>query len=118
MKTDLEILRNHSTEVLNRARVELMIVRRLLRELKAAGYTVEMDTDVGEDGHGIEVVNESEALYEMFDFDEIHLDCWLNGSKTFVVLLFGNGDTGFDVINDYGLSLEPVIKRVMERWAE
>jgi hypothetical protein len=109
MSIDKAILQHHDEAVRPRARIELRICRKLLRALKRAGYTV----SIWDGEESTPVIDEGEALKLLFNLDEAHLDCHRPvGGKTFVLLVFGND--GWDVISDYGLSLEPLIDAVME----
>lgn len=103
--TDDEILQHHEKgAVMRRARVELKIVRRLIVALQSAGYTLTIDD--GEEQ--TPVTNQGEALKLLFNLDEARI---LTKSpalrESFVYLVFGHD--GYDVICDYGTSLEAVM---------
>lgn len=108
--TDEDILQHHDKgAVMRRARVELRIVRRLLSDLRNAQYLLSIDD--GEELHW--VTNEDNALKYLFNLDEARINAKRDGEKeSFVYLVFGND--GYDVICDYGMSLEPVMAPINE----
>jgi hypothetical protein len=108
--TDKQILQYHDAAVMPRARIELRIVRRLLRELKREGYTVRID----DGGETTIVTDEGEALALLFNLDvaSLYVDKAGSLARSWIYLVFGND--GWDVIADYSTSLTPLMDRVTE----
>lgn len=102
-----DILDHHDQSVKPRARIELKIVRRLLRDLQAAGHKLVIDDGEEE----TPVTDETEALKLLFNLDEAHIMT----EKSFVFLVFGND--GNEVICDYGMTLEPILAPI-NKWAD
>lgn len=60
------------------------------------------------------------VLAEADKYDEVHLFLggnYAEGYGDWVYLIFGNGNSGWDVISDYTTDLEPIIKPVFD-WIE
>lgn len=109
--TDAQILQHHDAAVLPRARVELAIVRRLIRALVKHNYALSIDDGNDE----LYAKTEGDMLALLFNLDEAHLIVRDPiGGQSFVRLVFGND--GYDVINDYGISLTHIIEPI-EAWA-
>jgi hypothetical protein len=108
--TDAMILQYHDAAVLPRARVELAIVRRLLRALTKANYALSVDDGADE----LYAKTEGDMLALLFNLDDAHLIVRDPiGGQSFVRLVFGND--GYDVISDYGISLSDIIEPI-EDW--
>jgi len=104
--TDEGIILQHAQPCRRRARVELAIVHKVIKELRAAGYKLSVD-DGGDTSSG----DEQELVNAIFAVDESHLTTSMDGKrKSFV--LFVRGNDGPDVICDYGLSLELVMEPI------
>jgi hypothetical protein len=98
-----------------RINVERRIVRRVVRALLAADYEITVDN--GDDDYEIpwsrdfKVVNAA-----LFATDEEHLlvrkTVGADLKNSFVFLVYGND--GWDVICDYGLSLDPIIEPIQD----
>lgn len=89
--------------------VEAKIVRKIVRALKAAGNPITSVED--SDGETTPVTTEADVLAIAFNLD----DLWLvTQSGSWVRLIMGEG---YDLINDYGVSLEDALTPVNE-WIE
>ena len=94
-KTDAEILERYPEELLPRARRELQMVNRLLRDAKAAGYTITISDYEEEKGGTPEDLKDA-----LFGLDEAHVILHKDGKRIgWVFLVFGND--GWDLISDY-----------------
>jgi len=105
---DATILQHHDEAVLKRAHLELQIVRKTIRTLKAQGFNLAIDDS---DEEPTEVGNELAALKLIFDLDE----CYLIVSKAGVNrgwVRFVRGNDGWDVICDYTVNLEAALREV------
>lgn len=109
IETDEEIINRHAPAVRRRARTELLIVHRVIQTLKAAGHKLTVDN--GEDATVTD--DEQTIVSKLFACDEGHIIT--DGGMSFVFFVFGND--GPDVINDYGVSLEEVLKPVND-WVD
>jgi len=109
---DRDILKNHDPGVRGRAFIELTIVRRVYRALRAAGYLVGIDED--EAGTPTWFPHETEALKVAFSTDECFMYAKKLGRKWgWVRFVFGND--GPDVINDYTVDLNHLMEPI-EDW--
>lgn len=93
-----------------RQKIEKRIVSRLVGDAIKAGYTVSVD-------NLDEVVikqstNKKAILAEIMSVDEEHLILHKDGKNARVHLVYGND--GWDVICDYNISIEDVIKGANE----
>lgn len=104
----------HRCKICARLRLERKIVRKVAQALIASGYSISVHD-------GEEVVIESskklnEILAVCFSVDEesffTHAPAGVHPSGSFVFFVYGND--GYDVICDYGVSLEPVMRGVNE----
>lgn len=103
-ETDRKILTAHAPQTRARCAIELHIVRLLITTLRAAGYALTFD----DGGDRIQTPDDDKAVEHLFGVDEAYIITRKEGCKTSSVwLVFGND--GWDVICDYGVSLEPVI---------
>jgi len=99
--------------------IERRVVRRIVRALLAAGYEVSVNN--GGDYNEIPYTKDFELINKtLFATDEEHILCRLVKNAeiiktSFVFLVYGN--SGWDVVNDYGTSLEPVMEPI-NRWAD
>lgn len=101
----------HRCKICARLRLERKIVRKVAQELIAAGYNISVD-----DGEEV-VLKRSQKLIAImeacFSVDEERFIAHApDGARSFVFFVYGND--GYDVICDYGISLEPVMKSVNE----
>jgi hypothetical protein len=91
-----------------RIEIEKRIARRVVRELLAAGY--ELTVNNGGEYDEIEIPwsrDFTTIVGAMFATDEEYLYARKGKLASFVRFVYGND--GWDVINDYGMSLEPVM---------
>jgi hypothetical protein len=102
----------NSTSLDKRINLEKRIARKVVRALLEAGY----ELTINNGGEGDEIPwtrNFSEVLAAMFATDSEHLITRAaTGQKSFVYFVYGNG--GWDVIADYGLTLEPTLIPINE----
>lgn len=111
-ETDESIIEKHNPACRKRARTELAIVHRLIKDLSAAGYLLCVN-----DGEEIIRGDEQELVAAIFAVDEAWLKTSRPGSakKSSVYLIMGND--GHDIISDYGISLEPVMEP-LNKWID
>lgn len=98
-------------EVRIRQAVERIIISRLVDELLASGYKIQVHN--GEDVECDYTVDKVAIMKALFTTDEdvlnvVHKDG--PGTESFVHLVYGN--SGCDVMSDYGVSLEAVVAPV------
>ena len=105
---DAKLLARADESVRPRVALEIAIVRRLLAAFIEAGYEVRADN--GEGPHVAGSIDE--MVDELFAVDEAHIRVRRNGVGSFVFLVFGND--GWDVVNDYGVSVESIVDPVMK----
>lgn len=103
--TDTEMIMQCDPSVRHRRRIEIQIVRKTIRELTKAGYMLTADN-----GEYETKGTERELMDNLFACDEAHLRTVKDGRGSSVFFVMGND--GYDVINDYGMSLEPVMNIV------
>jgi hypothetical protein len=98
-----------------RIALEKRIVRRLVRDLLAAGYSISVNN--GGDENEIPYSRDySQIAAALFATDDEHLLTRRpDGHNSFVYLVYGND--GYDVVNDYGTSLEPMMGPINE-WCD
>lgn len=108
---DEKIIAACAESVKPRRALEIAVVRRLLAALIGAGYYVKADN--GEDPEF--VGNIDEMVEVLFACDSANIFVARDGKKSFIFLVMGND--GYDVVNDYGVSLEEIVNPVI-RWAE
>lgn len=112
IETDEEILARHDPAVRARAKIELEIVHELIKRLRAAGYVHFEVDDGGDDEEDVE--GDQEIVHAIFAVDEAYLLARRTAndraSKVFLVM----GNSGYDVISDYTLSLETVMEPLSE----
>jgi hypothetical protein len=92
-----------------RQRVERTIVRRVILDVLAAGYSINVNN--GGDTEELPAPSRSakEVLGAMFATDDEYLILYQNGKRIgWVWFVYGNG--GWDVVSDYSTNLEPVMK--------
>ena len=107
---DKEIISRCDREVRHRRSIELKIVRETLRQLRGVG--MELAADNGEDQTHYGVIDQ-ELIENLFATDEAQLLTRAHGvTPSFVYFVFGND--GYDVISDYGVSLEGTMEKVMK----
>jgi hypothetical protein len=100
----------HHCRICARLRMERRIVRKIAQAMLAAGYSVTVN-----DGEELALVRSrklSEIMEACFSVDEEHLIAYrADGSRVgFVFLVYGN--SGFDVVNDYSMALEDLMKPI------
>lgn len=104
-QSDDQIIEKHNRSVRNRARIELEIIHALIKALRKDGYEVRVND--GEEPAS--VGSEQELVTKIFGTDGARIETRKTGCKnSFVYLVLGN--SGHDVICDYGVSLEPVLE--------
>ena len=97
-----------------RHNIEKRIVKRTVRDLIKAGYELNVD-----DGDGkvlnIPTTDETALLDALMNTDEDYLLVYKPGEpKHFSYVFFVYGNDGYDVISDYGVSLEEDLRGVNE----
>ena len=117
----------HKCQTCARLRLERKIMRRTVTDLIAAGYKVslhngecyEIINSVSvEDVMKVVMLTDEDYLYVSkepvsTEYDEERDETKItSGFDSFVRFVYGN--SGWDVINDYGVSLDPVLEPVME----
>lgn len=106
-KTDMIIIARASYIVRPRVAIELAIVRKLIECLRANSF--DLYGDNGEDNPE-KLDNDDELIECLFSVDEARIltaDRNREHFRSFVFLVFGND--GWDVIADYGVSLDYVL---------
>lgn len=110
-KSDAEILKWHDDAVMRRALMELRIVRRVVRDLKAAGY--DLFLDVADNEPPMEINTKTEKIAELFQLDDavvfVH-----KGQRSAGWVRFVFGNDGYDVVCDYTTNLEEDLKGASE----
>jgi len=96
-----------------RQKIERQIVKKTIGELLAAGYGLGV-ADPDDDEWLIENSTDADAVMkELMAADEEHLYVYRDGKRIgWVYFVYGN--SGWDVISDYTVNLEPVMKIVGE----
>jgi hypothetical protein len=95
-----------------RIALEKKIVRKTVRELLAAGYEIAVDN--GEEQLPY-TTHYSSITSALFSTDEVLLIARKGDQTSFVYLVYGND--GYDVINDYGMTLAPIMS-VISRYVD
>lgn len=97
--------------IAKRQQIERRIFRAVVRQLKAAGYTVALSSERGFGEHDAPRGSSMKKMLEVFsNLDEAHLMVWPPNAhaeeraKAFVQFVMGNG--GWDVIADHSVSIE------------
>jgi len=88
-----------------RQSIERKIASALIKAGIAAGYSISVDN-----GEAVEIKESTDRkaiLKVMFQTDEENLLFHKDGKDSFVYLVYGND--GYDVISNYGISLEPLM---------
>jgi multidrug efflux pump subunit AcrA (membrane-fusion protein) len=99
-----------------RARIEAQIARRVVESAIAKGYSVSVD-----DGEEITLSRSRDVdaiLNAMWTTDEDRLYINLPNAKRLGMIYFVYGNEGFDVINDYSVSLEEPFMSEVNAWVE
>lgn len=99
-----------TTEVIARQKIERRIVRELLKQLIANSYYVAVDN--GETFQQTDKQTPTGIMALMFQTDDEWLKCRdkVSGKVSTVMLIYGN--SGWDVVADYSMSLEHVMEPV------
>ena len=90
--------------------IEKQIARKVIDDALAAGYTIDVF-----DGEEFPLKNSTDAeqiLAAMFSTDDDRLFLNRGGKTAWVWFIYGN--SGWDVISDYNVSLEEVLKGAMK----
>lgn len=110
---DLLRLGSYDSKLRLRALVEMAIVRRLVTGLIGAGRNLSVDSggDEPDVEHSTLV---TEIMAACFAVDEASIHVYLDGGKFTgsISLVFGN--SGWDVISDYHVRLEPLLQGALE----
>lgn len=109
VRTDQDIINDCDLSVRHRRRIELQIARKTIRTLCEAGF--ELLADNGEDKTAWGA-SERELIDNLFACDEAHLITRNDKGGSFVFFVMGND--GFDVISDYGMSIDAHMQIVSE----
>ncbi|MDE3023052.1 MAG: hypothetical protein KGI54_14585 [Pseudomonadota bacterium] len=97
--------------VVERGLVELKIVRKTAQALLKAGYSISVHD--GEEVTLSKSQSFKEIMRAVMTTDEDCFFVYKNGSRdSFIYFVYGND--GLDVISDYGVSLESVLKPVLD----
>lgn len=99
-----------------RIAAERKVARRTIRALRAAGYTLGVHN--GEELVLHHAADERKILAEMFTVDEEHLIAYGPDGKRAGSVFFVYGNAGYEVINDYSLSLDAVMEPVLDYASE
>lgn len=110
--TDEEIIARHDISVKGRAKIELAIVHKVIQEFRSAGYIA-----VADDGESKYYGDEQGLVAAIFSVDEAHLYLIEHKDMKDSFVYFVMGNDGHDVICDYGVSLEPIMKPIFD-WIE
>ncbi|UPT95471.1 hypothetical protein J4G48_0040670 [Bradyrhizobium barranii subsp. apii] len=95
---------------MTRQEIEKQIARKVVDDALAAGYTIDVF-----DGEEFAVKNSTDAeqiFAAMFSTDDDRLFLTRDGKTAWVWFIYGN--SGWDVISDYNVSLEEVLKGAMK----
>jgi hypothetical protein len=111
IESDDTIIDRHEPSVRPRARIELAIVHELIKRLKAAGYTLAVD-DGGDEEEKLN--DEQEIVTAVFAVDEARLVVTKEGSNKISYVFLVMGNDGYDVICDYGTSLDPIMDPLLD----
>lgn len=93
-----------------RFELEWRIVAMTVETLLEQGFTLSIDHDGDNDGPIPITACDMAAMEELFACDEETLYVDGHGARKFVRFIYGN--SGWDVISDYGVSLEDALKTV------
>jgi hypothetical protein len=92
-----------------RQRLEKMIARRVILDAIQAGYALNINNGGDENELPAPSMKVKEVLAAMFATDDEYLGYYKDGIQVGWVL-FVHGNDGHDVVSDYTVSLEPVMK--------
>ena len=99
--------------IARRVRNEQKIARRVIKDLLAFGLLIDVY-----DGEEITLKRSKDPvaiLDAMMTSDDDRLFARKKGwGESFVWFIYGNGNEGFDVISDYGMMLEPIMKPIFD----
>lgn len=102
--------------------IEQMILRRVIGDLLAAKGKVTIDSERGydPDAKSFTKGQVEAAVKEAYEFDECHIMAGgdhESGYESWVYVIYGNGNCGFDMVSDYSTSLEPILAPI-NQWVE
>lgn len=107
-EADLKLIERCDSSVRFRRLIELALVRRLVGDLLAAGYTITVDDG---DDRPVKKSTDVEAIVDaVFAVDECYLYVHDSKPKAFAWVRLILGNTGWDSINDHTVNLEEVLK--------
>lgn len=92
------IAKDVTPEIAKRQRIEIAIVRRVVKDALAAGYALDVD-DGGDELAAKGVTTEKAAMDALLNTDEDRL--WFTSADKRGWVRFVYGNDGWDVINDY-----------------
>jgi len=96
-------------EVRKRRKLELRIVRRVVRDVLKAGYALNINNGGDTNELKVPTTKFKEILEEMFATDEEHLLLYKDGKRVgWVFFVYGND--GYDAVNNYSGNLEELMK--------
>jgi hypothetical protein len=104
-------LRDVDQGVRARVAVERRIVKRTVKDLLEAGYTLSVFD--GEEESAMTSTDYKLLHDALLNTDQDFLNVWVNG-KRFGWVRFVYGNDGYDVISDYTVNLEDALKGVNE----
>lgn len=119
-----ELISRCDTSVRHRRRIEIRIVRRVIRDLLKAGYKLHaVENDWPGEEENIQIDNGVPALDYLFNLDEERVfvsspDTEIKpgyGTGTWIQFVFGND--GYDVLSDYTVNLDHVLTPINE-WVD
>lgn len=106
------VARTHHCDTCRRIEVEQLIARKCIEALLACGWS--LDVNDGEETTVRHSRDADDIFAAMFTTDEDYLIVHkgMGEETSFVWFIYGN--SGWDVISDYGVSLEEVLKPVLD----
>lgn len=108
-KVKMSKLTGDTAEVRKRQLMEVRIASRIVEDACKAGYTISVDNGGDDDEYsGTDPIR---IVHEMFATDQENLHLY-GLPRGVVVLVYGN--SGYDVLSDYSVVLEPLLKGAIE----
>lgn len=102
-----------SENVKLRQKMECRIARRIILDGKKAGYTFNINNGGDENELKEPTDNVKLLLDTMFATDDEHLLVYKDGKRYgWVYFIYGNGNSGLDVVSDYTTNLEHIMEGV------
>jgi hypothetical protein len=94
-----------------RYELEWRIVEMAITDLLYHDYALHFDHDALDEPYKI-LIADQETMNELFACDQETVIARKDGHSTYVTFIYGN--SGYDTIADYGVSLEKPLKRVLD----